>query len=264
LFSTIMNQLSVFVAAFIYWQYYIPPTAASDILRAVVNAAATNSSASNVSISNLTNASNADIIVSTANYKLVNATGAGSIAGKIDLITLVASVGALFALWALAALGVWLIMKPEYRRTFWSAQTGYRYSHSIFLDNEGNDAKRIGILGMNERHWRAIRDRVRQWVLAMYAAWQTLKPIWFTDTVKAQIPDAFIPTEALRRENARARQTVASGRLRSLSFALGAESDVDRTSVAGVPSPPPFGGEEDDGAAQPNQQRGRAEQPDGS
>ena len=31
-----------------------------------------------------------------------------------------------------------------------------------------------------------------------------------------------------------------------------------------VPSPQPIGGEEDDGAAQPNQQPGRAEQPDGS
>jgi hypothetical protein len=113
---------------------------------------------------------------------------------------------------------------------------------------------------MNERHWRAIHDRVKQWVLAMYAAWQALKPVWFTDAVKAQIPDAFIPTEALRRENARARQTIGAGRLRSrLSFALGAESDADRTSVVAVPSTQPIGGEEDGGAAQPNQQPGPAE-----
>ncbi len=245
--TTIMNQLSVFVAAFIYWQFYIAPTAVADILRAVVNATGTNLSAFNVSVANLTNASVADIIVSTANYTLVSATGVGLIAGKIDLITLVVSVGTLFAVWALAALGVLLTMKPEYRRTFWSNQTGYAYSQSYFLDNEGNDAKRIGIFSMNERHWRAIRDRVKQWVLAMYAAWQALKPVWFTDAVKAQIPDAFIPTEALRRENARAPQT--AGRLRSLSFALRAV----------VPSPQPFGGEEGIDAAQLNQQPGRAE-----
>ncbi len=41
-FNTIMNQLSVLVAAFIYWKYYIPPTAAVDILRAAVSATATN------------------------------------------------------------------------------------------------------------------------------------------------------------------------------------------------------------------------------
>ena len=123
-FNTIMNQLSVFVAAFIYWQYYIPPTAAGGILRAVLNATATNSSASNVSFANLTNASIADIISSTANDTLASATEAGSTAGKIDLITLVASVGMLFALWAFAALGVWLTMNPEYRRSFWSTQSG--------------------------------------------------------------------------------------------------------------------------------------------
>jgi hypothetical protein len=259
-FNTIMNQLSVFVAAFIYWQYYVPPT--TDILRGVLNAPATNLSASNVSFADLTNASVADTIASKASYTLASAPRVGSTAGKIDLITLVASVGALFAVWAFAALGVWLTMKPEYRRTFWSTQTGYAYTQSIFLDNEGNDAKRIEIFSMNERHWRAIRDRVRQWVLAMYAAWQALKPVWFTDAVKAQIPDAFIPTEVLRQENARARHAV--GRLRSLSFSLRAESDADRTSVVGVPSPQPIGGEEYGGAAQPNQQPGRAEQPDGS
>ena len=198
LLNTIMNQLSVFVAAFIYWQYYMPPTA-EDILRAVVNATAANSSASNVSVANLINAPLAGIIVSAASYTLANATRVGSTAGKIDLITLVASVGTLFAMWAFAALGVWLTMKPEYRRTFWSTQTGYAYTQSKFLGNEGNDAKRIEIFSMNERHWRAIRDRVMQWVLAMYATWQALKPIWFTDAVKAQIPDAFIPTDAPRR-----------------------------------------------------------------
>jgi hypothetical protein len=86
----------------------------------------------------------------------------------------------------------------------------------------------------------------------MFAAWQALMPVWFTDAVSAQIPDAFIPTEALRRESAHARPTV--GRLRRLSFALRAESDASRTSVVGVPSLQPIGGEENDGAAQPNEQ----------
>jgi hypothetical protein len=241
-----MNQLSVVVAAFIYWQYYIPPT---DILRAIANASDTDSSASGVSFADLTNASIAGIIASTANDTLASPPRVGSTAGKIDLVTLVASAGTLFAVWALAALSVWLTMKPKYRRTFWSTQTGYEYTQGIFLDNDGNDAKRIEIFNINQRHWRAIRDRVWQWVLAMYTTWHALKPVWFTDAVKAQIPDDFIPTEALRRENARARLTVGAGRLRSLSFALGAESDAERISVVCVPSPQPIGGDEDDGVA---------------
>ena len=131
-FNTIMNQLSVFVSAFIYWQYYIPPIAAVDILRAVLNATATNLSASNVSVANLTNVPIADTIVSSANSTLANAPRVGSTAGKIDLITLVASVGALFAVWAVAALGVWLTMKPEYRRTFGRPRPATRTPRASF------------------------------------------------------------------------------------------------------------------------------------
>jgi hypothetical protein len=258
--NTITNQLSVFVAAFLYSQYYVPPTAIVDILRAVVNATATNSSASNVSLVNVTTDSVSDTIVSLANDTLTNATQGGSTVGKIDLITLLAAVGTLFAIWALATLGVWLAMKPEYRRTFWSTQTGYAYTQSYFLNNQGNDAKRIVIFSMNEDHWRDLRPQVGQWVLANYSMWHALRPLWFTDAVKAQIPVDFIPPKgALRRDHARASRTVGTGRLRSLSLALGAGSDADTTSVAGGPSPQPIGGEEDDGAAQPNRQPRRAE-----
>ncbi len=39
----------------------------------------------------------------------------------------------------------------EYRRTFWSTQTGYAFSQSYFLDNEGNDARRSNVLYVNEQ-----------------------------------------------------------------------------------------------------------------
>ncbi len=118
-FNTIMNQLSVFVAAFIYWKYYMPPpTAAADILRAVLNATATNSPASNVSAANLTNASLADLVVSAANSTLASAPRVGSTAGKIDLTTLVISVGILFAVWAFAALGLHFLSPPDISNDF--------------------------------------------------------------------------------------------------------------------------------------------------
>ena len=162
LFITIMNQLSVFVAAFIYWQYYIPPTAAADILRAVLNATGTNSSASNVSAANLTSASIADIIASTANSTLASSTGAASTAGKIDLITLVASVGALFAVWAFAALGVWRTMKPEYRRTFSSTQTGYAYVHPEQVSRQRGERRQAYRNPQHERAALASDSRPRQ------------------------------------------------------------------------------------------------------
>jgi hypothetical protein len=152
------------------------------------------------SLGNLTGALVVNASTVPANYTFANSTSAASLNfGKIDPVSLFASVLILIAIWSLSVAGLSRMINPEYLHTFYSTQTGYAFSQSYFLDNEGNDAMRSNIFFMNERHWRSIRDRVRQWVLAMYATWQALKPIWFTDAVKAQIPDAFIPTDAPRR-----------------------------------------------------------------
>ena len=132
-------------------------------------------------------------------------------------------------------MGLSLRIKREYLHTFWSTQTGCAFSRSYFLDNEGNDAIRVNIFFKNERHWRSICERVRQWVLRMYATWEALKPTWFTDATKAAIPDDFMPAEALRRENARAaggrRPSVADlAVLRRVSLAAGGLATVPSNS----------------------------------
>ena len=90
-------------------------------------------------------------------------------ASKIGDLPLFATVGALAAVWLIAMVGLSLTIKREYMYTFVSLQTGYAVSQSYFLDNQGNDARRVLIFFCNERHWQAIRDRVRQWVLSAYA-----------------------------------------------------------------------------------------------
>ncbi len=81
---------------------------------------------------------------------------------KIGDVPLFATVGALAAAWLVAIVGLSLTIKPKYLHTFVSLQTGYAVTQSYFLDNQGDDAKRINIFFMNQRHWQAIRDRVRQ------------------------------------------------------------------------------------------------------
>jgi hypothetical protein len=129
-------------------------------------------------------------------------------------------------MWAIAVLGLWFTINSDYRRTFLSTQTGCAFSKSYFLDNDGDDAKRINIFYFNEQHWRSIRDRVKQWVLSMYATWEALKPAWFNAAAKGLIPDDFMPAAALQQTNAQTpggrRRTVNnSDALRRLSFALG-------------------------------------------
>jgi hypothetical protein len=130
------------------------------------------------------------------------ATGAITHSSKIGDVPLFATVGALAAAWLVAIVGLSLTIKPKYLHTFVSLQTGYAVTQSYFLDNQGDDAKRINIFFMNERHWHAIRDRVRQWVLSVYATWQALMPAFFTTDLQARIPDDFMPAQAVQDLNA--------------------------------------------------------------
>jgi hypothetical protein len=169
------------------------------------------------------------------------------LASKFDDLPLFATVGALAAVWLIAVGGLWLTIKTEYLRTFVSLKTGYADSQSYFSDNQGNDTRRVLIFFCNERHWQAIRDRVRQWVLGVYAAWQALMPAFFTADLQARIPDDFMPAQAVQDLNAQSRdgrrptlQTM--GLLRRMSHAspIGVAYDLDRgvSLPRELPSPP--------------------------
>jgi hypothetical protein len=171
-------------------------------------------------------------------------------ASKIGDLPLFATVGALAAVWLIAVVGLSLTVKREYLYTFVSLQTGYADSQSYFLDNQGNDAKRVLIFFCNERHWQAIRDRVRQWVLSAYAAWQALVPAFFTADLQARIPDDFMPAQVVQDLNAQSpagrRPTVRNmGLLRRMSHAspavIASESDSDARRPSQLPSPPSVG-----------------------
>jgi hypothetical protein len=96
-----------------------------------------------------------------------------------------------------AVVGLSLTIKREYLRTFVSLQTGCGFAQSYFLDNEGDESKRVEIFFHNERQWQAIRNRVREWVLGMYAVWKALMPSWFTTDLQARIPDEFMPAQVV-------------------------------------------------------------------
>ena len=156
-------------------------------------------------------------------------------ASKIGDLPLFATVGALAAVWLIAVVGLSLTIKREYLHTFVSLQTGHAATQSIFLDSQGNDVKRVNIFYKNERHWQAIRDRVRQWVLGVYAAWQALMPAFFTTDLQARIPDDFMPAQAVQDLNAQSpdgrRPTLQSmSLLRRMSHAapVDAASELDR------------------------------------
>ncbi len=121
--------------------------------------------------------------------------------GDLPLFTIVVT---LAVAWLVAVVGLALTIRREYLHTFASLQTGCAYAQSYFLDNEGDDAERVHIFFCNERLWQAIRNRVREWVLGVYAAWKALMPSWFTPDLQARIPDEFMPTQVVQELNAQA------------------------------------------------------------
>ena len=143
-----------------------------------------------------------------------------------------------------AVVGLSLTIKREYLHTFMSLQTGCAYAQSHFLDNEGNDAKRIDIFFFDERQWRAIRDRVREWVLSMYVVWKALAPSWFTTDLQARIPDEFMPAQVVHELNAQApngrRRTVQDmGLLRRVSRIAVVTTEDSSNSDGGLHIPAP-------------------------
>jgi hypothetical protein len=126
-----------------------------------------------------------------------------------------------------------------------SLQTGCAYAQSHFLDNEGNDAKRIDIFFFDERQWRAIRDRVREWVLSMYVVWKALAPSWFTTDLQARIPDEFMPAQVVHELNAQApngrRRTVQDmGLLRRVSRIAVVTTEDSSNSDGALHIPAPY------------------------
>jgi hypothetical protein len=168
-------------------------------------------------------------------------------ASKLGDLPLFMTVGVLAAAWLVALVGLSLTIKPEYLHTFVSLQTGYADTQSIFLDHHGDDARRVLIFFCNERHWQAIRDLVRQWVLGMYAMWQALVPAFFTTDLQARIPDDVMPVQVVQELNVQSpdgrRPTLQNmGLLRRMSHAdpVDAASELHRRvqRPSELPSPP--------------------------
>jgi hypothetical protein len=251
--NALKSVASWFVAAALYSRYF--PAGTTELgLVAGMNASAANYSAclnstgANFTVANTTGAIPGLSKDSHASHASANATGLVMHASKIGDLPLFATVGALAAVWLIAVVGLSFTINRKYLHTFVSLHTGYANSQSYFLDNQGNDARRVLIFLHNERHWQAIRDRVRQWVLSVYAAWQALMPAFFTADLQTRIPDDFMPVQAVQELNAQSpdgrRPTLQNmGLVRRMSHATPTDgaSHTDRGArrPSELPSPPP-------------------------
>jgi hypothetical protein len=108
---------------------------------------------------------------------------------------------------------IFYVIVPEYRKTFWSFQTGWQKSQAFFLDNEDNEERRIVVFNNIQANWKSIEEDVKAWTHANWNRWEEEQPEWFTPARKATIPDEFIPAAAVKALGGAQRERRGSARL---------------------------------------------------
>jgi hypothetical protein len=75
------------------------------------------------------------------------------------------------------------LMKQEYRKTFWSVETGNHWAQKIFLEGSTEEI-RMHVVTMNRMKWKPIEQKVRAFLEANWGRLMLEKPIWFTESWK--------------------------------------------------------------------------------
>jgi len=100
-------------------------------------------------------------------------------------------VGSLSGAW-LVVFGVsLLLMKKEYRSTFFATRTGRQWTMDFFLKG-AEDAVKKCTVGHNKAQWRAIREDVKEWVQANWWRWKEERPAWFDLAWQGRVPKEWI------------------------------------------------------------------------
>jgi hypothetical protein len=109
-------------------------------------------------------------------------------------------VGGLSGLWVSVFACFLLLMKPAYRSTFFSTQTGHDWAKEKFVKGDTDELK-AWTLGCNKRQRMSIRDDVKAWTMENWERWEEEKPAWFNDAFKMCVDDDMIPPASLRKLN---------------------------------------------------------------
>ena len=107
-------------------------------------------------------------------------------------------------LWTLvvAASGAWvltfalilMLMKKEYRGTFFSTVRGKDQTMNFFLKG-GDDEMKSEVIVTNEKHWVEIRPLMEEWVKSNWWRWKAEHPAWFTRAWISKVPIEWMPSD---------------------------------------------------------------------
>jgi hypothetical protein len=112
-------------------------------------------------------------------------------AGKIERGILLAFLGTITGVWAVALLAFLLSIQRSHLPTFASLETAEQYVHRHFRQDHGNDERRAAIFQYNRRLWQPFYPEIHAWVASSHGSWVGMA--WYTDAVRATIPSDLLP-----------------------------------------------------------------------
>jgi len=144
-------------------------------------------------------------------------TGQNSTAYGIEERVAWTLVGSLSGAWVVVFGGFLLLMKKEYRRTFFTTRTGKQWTMDFFLEGT-EDAVKKNVVGHNKAQWRAIREDVKEWVQANWWRWKEEEPAWFDLSWQSKVPKEWITDveERARLDKVRKRRGSVMGSVKQL------------------------------------------------
>ena len=125
---------------------------------------------------------------------------------KLECSTLMAAMGMLGGVWALAIALLLLLAERKYIRTFFSFQTAAEYAVAHFFGNleRGDDEGCFQIFTFNEALWTHIKPDVKIYVEQNVDRFIEEKPEWFTPGLVGTIDSYFLPHESYCRSTCKA------------------------------------------------------------
>jgi hypothetical protein len=107
---------------------------------------------------------------------------------------------------ALALVGLWCfimvyfllrVVTPTHRHTFWSPVSGRQCCQEYYTKGE-TDEDKMGIFGTNKLLWESdLGSELMEFTQQNWSRWEKDKPSWFTEKIKAEVPNNYIPKESL-------------------------------------------------------------------
>jgi hypothetical protein len=134
----------------------------------------------------------------------------------VDPATAKTIVGLLSGSWIAVFALFFVLINAEYRKTFYSLESGRTWAKSFFLHGK-TDSVRTKPLRLNKKLWLSIRPQMKEYVLDNYELWENTRPDFFTDSFVRRIDADMIPLGFFKMDGEYGNE----GRRSSLSEMLG-------------------------------------------